>query len=96
MIGPQRLLIDSQGAEVDGLGLGVGTLVPVELREVVEAGGGRRVIGPQALFRPGEFFFLNPGRLLIVALLKQGLHLSLPLLNLRWIGAAALSAGLGQ
>ena len=49
MIRPQRLLSDRQSAKVEGLGLGVGPLSSIQLREVIEAGGGTEMIGPQRL-----------------------------------------------
>ena len=49
MIGPQRLLPDRQGAKTEGLSLGIGALATVQLRQVIKALGGIRVIGPQRL-----------------------------------------------
>jgi hypothetical protein len=96
MIRAQYFFNDRQGAEVEGLGLGVSALVLVYLREVVEAGSGIDLSVPQVLFCPGEYFFLKLHRLLIPALLDEGLRLLLPLLNLRWVGGTALSTGLGE
>jgi hypothetical protein len=95
MIRVQCFSKDRHGAKVEGLGLGVSALVLVQLREGFEAGSGIDLIVPQVLFCPGEYFFLKLHRLLITALLHEGLRLLLPLLNLRWLGATALSfAGL--
>jgi hypothetical protein len=68
----------------------------VQLCEVVEAGSGIDLIVSQVLFCPVDHFILKLHRLLIPALLHEGLRLLLPLLNLRWVGATALPTGLGQ
>ena len=49
MLGPQHLLEDRQVALLEGLGLPVAALSLVDLRQVVEAGGGVGVLGPQHL-----------------------------------------------
>lgn len=48
------------------------------------------------LLCPAEHFFLKLHRLLIPALLHEGLGLLLPPLNLRWVGDAHLPRGLDQ
>ena len=45
MISAERLLSDRKGAEVEGLGLGVGLQVSIKLREVVETSGSIGVFG---------------------------------------------------
>lgn len=96
VIGPQCLLPDCQGADVERLCLGIGALFGVQLPKVVEVFGGPGVIRPQVLFSPGELFFLNLRRLLIFALLVEGIHLVLLFENLWRPGAPALPTGLGQ
>ena len=49
MIRAQCFFKDRQGADVEGLGLGIGALAVVQPCEVVEAGGGSGVVGPQRL-----------------------------------------------
>ena len=54
MVGSQGLLLDRQRALKERLGLGVLALVPVELRQVVEARAHVGVVGPEGLLPDGQ------------------------------------------
>ena len=54
MVGAERLLADGQGALEERLGLGVVALRTVQLRQVVEAGGGVGMVGAERLLADGQ------------------------------------------
>ena len=96
MIEPQRLSPDRQGAKVEGLGLGEGTLVPVKPREVVEAGGDIGVPRPKHPLLPRQLLHLQRDGFCIPPLLTERLYLLQPLQHLGRHLRAPPWAGLGE
>ena len=58
MLQSQGTFVDGEGALVQGLGLLVLPLVPIEVRQIVEAGGRVGVIGSHLLLADGQDAYL--------------------------------------
>jgi hypothetical protein len=59
MVGTERLLVDGQRAFVERLGVGVATLLSVELSQVVEARRDLGMIGTERLLVDGQRAFVE-------------------------------------